>query len=879
MSIWTRVLNVFRGDRVSREIDEELEAHVAAAIEAGRDPAEARRAFGCALRKSEESRDLKLIPWLDSVRADVIFGWRQIKKKKVASAAAILSLGLAIGACASAFRLIDAVLLRPLPVADPARLYSLSRQGVGFDDKPNEYDSWAYPAFTLMRAAVRDQAELVAVSYAQRKDLTYQSDQETERAFVQYVSGWMFGTFGLRPALGRLLLEADDREPGAHPYAVLSHDYWARRFGLDPKVIGRALRLDGKTYEIVGVTEEPFTGVETGTVTDIFVPTMMHPGVTHSDWTWFRTLAQMKPGAALEPLRAKLHATSRAFEEERAKGFGGMSKKNRERFLNENVLLRPAAAGASGLQQDYRRSLMALATLVSLVLVIACANVANLLAAQAAARAREMALRVSIGAGRWRLVQLVMIESAWLALLAAGVGALFAVWSAPLVVGMINPPDNPARLALPLDWRVLGFGIGLTLFVTLLFGLAPAIRASGVKPASALKGGDDPHARQRLTHALIGVQVAFGVLVLFLAGLLVVTFDRLSRRPTGFSAARVVALETVAQAAQLPAIWDQVMERLRAEPGVESVSLAGWPLLGGGSWNNFISLNGAPPGPTLAYFLEISPGWIETMKIPLLQGRDFRTTDTSPGVALINETFAREFFNGDHPVGKVFAKGNDRYEVVGVVRDTPYRQMREQTLPQVFVPFHGIRADGTLAPIRNETIMARVSADNPRALDSLLRAAVSAARPDFRVSTIRLQSEINQSHTIRERLMARLAAFFALVALVIAGVGVYGVLDYSVVQRRRELGIRLALGARAPNIAVIVTGGVLVMVVIGVIAGLALGLFSARYLEALFYQVRPSEVSAVAGPLLAILGAAILAALPPVIRAVRIDPVILLRAE
>ncbi|HUE02860.1 MAG TPA: ABC transporter permease, partial [Bryobacteraceae bacterium] len=356
MSLWSRIINVTRGDRLNREIDDEFESHIADAIAQGRDPAEARAAFGSTLRQRDQSRDIRLIPWLESLRADAIFGWRQLMKNKVTSIAAVLSLALAIGACTGAFRLIDALLLRPLPVAGAARLYVLSRAGIGPDGKPFSYDAWAYPSFQLMRAAVKDRAELLAISYAQRTDLTYKSDQEMEKAEVQYVSGWMFGTFGLRPAVGRLLSENDDRKPHAHPYAVLSFDYWKRRFSQDPGVVGRTFRMGDDLYQIVGVGPQPFTGAETGTVTDIFVPTMMHPAVVYDDWTWHRTLVRVKPGAGLEPLRAKLAANSRAFEEQRAKGFTGMSKQDIEKFLDQRLVMEPAAAGASGLQSEYRVS-------------------------------------------------------------------------------------------------------------------------------------------------------------------------------------------------------------------------------------------------------------------------------------------------------------------------------------------------------------------------------------------------------------------------------------------------------------------------------------------------------------------------------------------
>jgi predicted permease len=879
MSMWSRIVNVFRGDRLNRELDEEIQSHLAEAAERGREPQDALKAFGPVLQRREESRDAKLIPWLDSLRADAIFGWRQLMKRKMTTAAAIVSLALAIGSCTSAFCLIDALLLRPLPVAEPEQLYSLSRKGIGFDGKPQTFDGWAYPSFQRMRAAVKGQAELIAVSYAERMDLTYKSDQEMEKAYLQYVSGWMFGSFGLRPVVGRLLTENDDIRPGGHPYAVLSHDYWTRRFGQDPNVVGRTFRMGENIYEIVGVSESPFTGTEPGTVTDVFVPTMMHPAVVRDDSTWHRTLARLKPGVAVEPVRARLHVTSRAFEEERAKGFTGMRKESIDRFINQTLLLQPAAAGASVLQSDYRRSLIALSVLVALVLLIACANVANLMTAQAATRAREMALRVSIGAGRWRLVQLVLVESAMLAFFAAAMGGLFAWWSAPFVVSRINPPDNPARLSLTADWRVLAFGLTLTIVVTCLFGLMPALRASSIHPASALKGGSDPHSRRRLMHVLIAAQVAFCFLVLFGAGLFAVTFEHLAKRPTGFSAERVLTLETVAQTPQPPVVWDQLADHLRAVPGIETVAISGWPLLGGNAWNGFISVNGAPPGPVLAYFLAVSPGWTEAMKIPFRDGRDFRPIETTPGYAVVNQTFARQFFNGEDPVGKAFVRGKDRYEIVGLVHDAPYRSMREPILPVAYLPFNQLDAYGAAKQIRDAAFIVRTAGPNPIALASTLRREVPRARPDFRVSNIRTQAELVRAQTLRERLLAMLALFFAIVALLLAGVGLYGVLDYSVLQQRREIGIRIAIGARATHIARRVTGGVFAMVLLGAITGLATGMAAVPYVEALLYQVQPTDPYMLALPSFIILAATLLASIPAVVRAVQIDPVSMLRAD
>src|SRR5580698_7006756 len=718
MSLWSRITNVLHGEKVNREIDEELEAHIAEAVAQGRDPVEARRAFGSALRHREGSRDVKIVAWLESLRSDAVFGLRQLRKTKVTSLAAILSLALAIGACTSAFRLIDAILLRPLPVANPDKLYDLSREGIGPEGKPQTFDGWAYPDFQLMRAAVKDQAELFAVSYAEPVDLTYKSDEEIERAYLQYVSGWMFPALGLRPALGRVFTENDDVKPGGHPYAVLSHDYWSHRFGQDPKVIGRTFRMGNDLYEIVGVAEEPFTGTSPGTMVDIFVPTMMHSGVTRKDWTWHRTLAVVKPGAALEPMAQKLTAVSRAFEEERAKSFMGMRQKEIDEFLNQKVVLEAAGTGVSDLKSETRGPLAALGVLVGLVLLIACANVANLMTAQASARAREMAVRVSIGGGRWRLVQLVLVQSAWLAVLAAALGSLFAWWSGPFVVSMINPPDDPARLLLPADWRVLGFGLALALGVTLLFGLAPALRASAVNPLSALKGGEDPHSKRRLMHALIAAQVAFCFLVLFVAGLFATTFQRLSRQSVGFSADRVLVLDTVAKSPQPVEFWEQVAEHLRRVEGIETVALTDSPLLGGSSWNNFISVNGAPPNGVLSYMRAVSPGWLEAMKIPLIDGREFRPADTHPGAALVNETFAKTYFDGVDPVGRAFDLSMDeglrlRYEIVGLVGDVRYRNLRESILPQLYVPFRSVDKDGQLGKRGAGILLVRTSGSNP----------------------------------------------------------------------------------------------------------------------------------------------------------------------
>jgi predicted permease len=883
MSFWSRIIYVFRGDHLNREIDEEFAAHMEEAIAAGDDPTEVRRTFGSQLRLREQSREARISGWLDCLRADLVFGGRQLLKRKVTTGAAILSLALAIGACTSAFRLIDALFFRPLPVAHADRLYVLARQGPDDLGVLRTFDDFAYPNFTRMRAAAKGHAELVATSFTYRTDLTYATDSEMEKGYVQYVSGTMFPIFGLQPTVGRLFTAGDDMTPGADPYAVISYNYWSRRFANDPSVLGRSVHIGSNMFQIIGVGPKSFTGTEPGIITDIFLPTMMNPDVTRTDLSWLRILAVINPGVPHEPLRAMLDAVSLNYETERAKGFVGMSQHNIEMSLQKKMLIKPATTGVSRLQGDYRRALVWLGVLVALVLLIACANVANLMTAQAASRAREMALRVSIGAGRSRLVQLVLVESAMLAFFSAALGAIFAWWAAPFVVSRINPPDNPAHLILPAGWRVLAFGSLLTLAVTLLFGLAPALRASAIQPVTALKGGKEPHSKHRSMYALIAAQVAFCFVVLFFAGLFVATFRHLSSQPLGFDAKDLLLLETVTPRGPSPESWSQMADTLRAIPGVKDVAIAGWPLLSGG-WTGSISVNAAPPTDTWGYFLSISPGWLSTMKMRLIDGRDFNSTDSFPGQAIVSQTFVKTFFNGVDPIGRTFEKVNpfgsrQLCRVIGVVPDATYSSLHEPILPVAYVPFRHFDKNGAINPADAGTFLLRTSGVNPLSLAPTLRRLVAKTNAAYRVNNVQTQQELVDNQSIRERLLASLALFFAAVALLLAAIGLYGVLNYSVLEREREIGIRIALGARIGSIARLVTTQVFVTVFIGAAAGITLGIASVHYVQTLLFGVKGTAPSMLIAPALVLLAAALLAALPAVLRAARIDPSIMLRAD
>ena len=882
-----RLFGALGRGRRDADLEEELRLHAELAAEQarrrGEPPRDVRVHAVGPTQTMNALRDQRGLPWLDAITHDVVFGLRQLRKHRGASLAAIVSLGLATGATTAAFRLVDAVLLRPLPIADPDRLYYVTTTFVDSENRPDYTDDFDYPTFREYSAAVGERADVMLIGSSAPQPLIVGASDEAEQVYRQYLSGNVFPAFGLQPAAGRLLSPSDDRTPGAHPVAVISYDYWTRRFARDPAAIGTMFRVGIQRFEIVGVTPEGFTGTEPGTMTDVFVPSMMNvPALTAPGWSWFRIWLRPKPGVAPAEVGGVLQAAFTTRQRARVKNFSPETPRDKiDAFLAEQVKLVPAGSGASSTQKMFRRPLLILAALVMLVLLIACANVANLLTAQALGRTREMALRVSIGAGRARLIQLVLVESALLALLASAAGALFAWWSAPVVVSMLATPDRAVRLALDADWRVLSFVAALTAAVAFLFGLPAALRAASVPAAGIVRTPKGETTHRRLTTALVGVQMTFCVFVLFIAALFVATLNRLSSQPLGFDADRVLILET-SRPSPVPAQrWVELAARLRNVSGVEAVGVAGWPLLSDNGWRASVRVPGRPVPPRSPYFLSVSPGFLEAMGIGFIAGRDFRPEDGSPvvlegvgraGKGIVNESFARLHFDGQNPVGAIVNVRQDKIdapmEIVGLVRDAVYRNIREQMRPVVYVPFE-TRAYGA--------VVVRTQAE-PAALAPALRAEV--VRGD--AVLVRLaapHSALVRRQMIRERLLAALSAFFAGVALVLGAVGLYGVLNYSVLQRRHEIGLRMALGARAIHVVRRVTGRVMLVVVVGAAAGLAAGIAFGRVIQTLLFQITPADPVAVATPLAILAAAALIAALPPAIRAARVDPAQTLRTE
>jgi predicted permease len=887
-----RLSESLRPWRRTREREDELRAHLDLAVEAGRasglSPEAAARAarlrVGGLSQAMDAVHDQRGLPWVDALAADLRYGWRQVLHHRTASATAVLSLGLAVGAAMAAFELVDAVLLRPLPVAEPHRLFMAALVGSGTNSDDHYRDDLDYPEFRDYAEASRTVADSLLIGFSSRVQVTFDGAAGPERLYRQYVSGNLFPTFGLAPAAGRLIAPTDDVTPGAHAVAVLGYDLWTRRFANDPAVVGRHLRIGSISYQVIGVAPRGFTGTEPGRLTDLYTPSTMNvQALSSPGWSWFRLWVRPKNGATPEQVRDVIQAQLTRRNAERAKPLpADTPRANVEALLAERVTLLPAGGGTSGLQRTFRTPLLILVALVSLVLLIACGNVANILATRALARSREMALRISIGAGRARLVQMLLVESFVVAVLASVAGVLFAWWSAPFVVSLLAVPEDPVRLVLGGDIRTVGFGLLLTVVVTLVLGVAPVLRASVIRPVLALKGTGEGGSHRRLTGTVVTLQMAFSVFVLSVAVLFGATFTRLVNRPTGYSDENVVLLDAQVRAKTgTAADWARVLDDLRAVPGVASAAAAGWVPLSDSRWRGSVRTD--PGGQNVeTHFLQVSPGYFDTEGIGLVDGREFERGDVPPsdqvngpqGSLIVNEALAKAAFGGANPVGRqLFMRQDNNVDaaltVVGLVRDTVYYRLRDRMPPTAYLPMGG-RSEGTFLVRAKRDALAVVP---------LLRQRVTQADPDFQVGQAMPQRALVTRQVIRERLLATLSAFFAGVGLLVAVVGLYGVLNAAVQQRQREIGIRLALGARAAHVIANVTLVMIALVACGAALGMAGGVAFGRLVASLLFEVTSTDVVALATPL-AVLGVAtMVAALPPVVRALRLDPVRVVRGE
>jgi putative ABC transport system permease protein len=799
---------------------------------------------------------------MDTLLQDLRYTVRTLLKNRGFALVAVLTLALGIGANSAIFSVVNAVLLRPLPYAESERLVAVS-PGV----MPGEY--------LLMREENRSFAE-VAI-YRSGVGFNLSGDGEPERLTGAYASTNLFSTLGAGPLFGRTFLPAEE-EPGDDRVVILSHDLWRQRFGADPQVLGREILVDGEPHTVVGVMQAHFHFPAAGT--QLWIPlgvTRTSPPALWGGWGG-NVVARLRPDVAPEQALAEMHALTQRFREANTLWTPAADYRPDQRV----VQLRDEMVG------DVRRMLLVVLGAVGFVLLIACANVANLLLARAAARRKEVAVRTALGAGRGRLVRQLLTESLVLAVVGGAIGLLLAYCGVHVLERGL-PADTPRLAEIAIDLQVLGFTLLITLLTGVLFGVLPALRASRADVHGALKQGARPGfsaGHRRLSATLVAGEIALAVVLVSGAGLLIRSFSELLRVDPGFRVESVVSARITpppvlyGEAHRQRAFYAELLERTQTLPGVQSVAATNQlPLVG--QWSGFaFEVEGDPylPGtsaPTTAD-RRVTPEYLRVMGIPLLSGRLLSEADRqgTPGVALVNEAMARQSWPGEDPVGKRFKPvwWQDQWiTVVGVVANVRQQGLAAEVEPEIYRPF-------AQEPTDAMTLILRTTAD-PGALVANLRSALAAVDPDVPVSEIRTLEQVISQAVTTPRFTMLLLTVFAALALVLGAVGIYGVLSYAVGQRTHEIGVRMALGARRSDMLALVVQQGLVLTLIGVGVGL-LGAFAAtRLLRTLLFEVSPTDpLTFLAVPLL--LGAvALLASYLPARRAARVDPMIALRSE
>src|SRR5262245_866981 len=813
---------------------------------------------------------------------DLRYGRRMLFKKPGFTVVAALTLALGIGANTAIFSLIDAVLLKTLPVNDPERLVALtSVTGVG-----ERRLSFSYPTFHDLRELNQVFAEIFAYDGLA---LNLSEGAQTERVSGQLVSGNFFSGLGVKPFLGRVLSPEDDKAPGAHPVAALGHNFWQRRFASDPNVVGKTIHLNGYPYTVIGIAASGFLGVEVGASPEVWVPMMMQPQLSNGDdrlrmrnHFGIKIMARLKPGVNEQQAQLATDLLSRQINSDAP----GISPGLRNFLLKQRIELLPAGKGLSSLRSQFKQPLLILMGMVGLVLLIARANVANLLLARAATREKEIAVRLALGASRSRLARQLLTESLLLSLFGALLGLLFAFWVTDLLVNLAA--RSRFTLELQPDLRVLGFNLGVAVLTGILFGLAPAIQSTRPDLTSALKNEIPALAsggrRFELRKILVVAQVALSLLLLVGAGLFVRTLQNLERMDLGFRADKVLLLSMNPglnryKPDQARNFYAQLLERVKTLPGVQSASMTDMPLLGG-AWVTGVSIEGyqSRPGQDMSTTAKrVEPKFFETMGIPLLLGRDFADSDGAgaPKVAIINETLARSFWGNENPIGKrigVESAGPDS-EIIGVIKDTKYRYLKEQIPRTVYVPLaqREVRADERVLHIR--------TTGEPKDLIAAIRREARALDKDLPVYNVKTFSELAAEGMSQERIVATLSSFFGLLALLLASIGLYGVMAYAVARRTREIGIRLALGAQSGAVIKLVIRQGMGLVAIGLVIGLAGALALTRFIAGQLYGVGATDPATFAVISLLLMTVALAACYLPARRATKVDPMVALRQE
>jgi putative ABC transport system permease protein len=836
---------------------------------------------------------------MQSLLQDLRYGARMLLKNPGFTVIAVLTVALGIGANTAIFSLTDQILLRRLPVERPEELVVLRSPGPKGGYVWNDGDdaaSFSYPMYKDLRDRGANVFSGLLARFA--IPLSVAGVGETERADGELVSGNYFEVLGVRPALGRVFSQEDDRAPGAHQVVVLSHAYWTRRFSADPAILNKSLTVNGNPMTVIGVSREGFRGVQVGQTPDVFIPMMMKAQMIPNSRSlderrdyWLAIIGRLKPGMSRAQTEEAIRPSYRAALEEELSQRSGGSAQSRQRFLDKIILLVDGSNGRRILQLNAEKPILILMGMAGLALLIACANVANLLLARGAARQREIAVRMALGAGRWRLMRQFLLESLLLSLTGGAVGLIVAAWTIQGLVAAIPPSIGALGLSTELDPRLLGFTLALSALTGLLFGVAPAARATRLNLEATLReqgsSASGSLSSVRFRKALVASQVVLTTVLLVGAGLFARSLNNLNRLDLGLRADHLIAFSVAPELngyspQRTIAFFDDLRQGIAALPGVRSVSAAEIAILTDNNAGSNVTIEGYQAQENEDMEVRhnrIGPDYFATMSIPLLGGREFTVADTagSPKVAIINETMVRRYFANRNPIGSHFAFGaGDRIhldiEIVGVVKDSKHGAVREETLPFAYLPYAQETDLGRI------TFYARTDQDVGAIAPSLRREVARRDNnlPIYDLKTLRQQAD---ESLFADRFLTFLSICFGSLAAALAAIGLYGVMAYTVTRRIREIGIRIALGATQGRVAWLVLREVALLAGAGLLAGAPLAFALGRAAESLLFGVKAGDplVFAAAGSLLALVS--LLGGYLPARRAAKVDPMVALRRE
>ncbi len=824
---------------------------------------------------------------------DLRYALRNLRKTPVFATVAILSLALGIGANTAIFTLLDQVLLRAMPVKNPRELVMLySAPGAFSGSSHCSNNCISYPGYQELRD--RNQV-FTGILARWPLALSFTDGERTERVRAELVSGNYFEVLGVEPAIGRTFTQDDDRTMNGHPVVMLSYEFWQRRFGGNPSVLNRSVHVNGHPMTVVGVAQRGFEGFEVGRPIDVMVPMMMKPLMTPT-WNglderrnrWLFAIARLKPGISREQAEAAMQVVWRPILEADLATNPGANERFRQRYLAKKLIVEDISKGQSELRQQFSTPLVVLMAMVGFVLLIACANIANLLLARAAARQKEIAVRLALGASRTRVIRQLLVESIVLAILGGAAGLAVASWSGQLLLAFLPDSSPTPILSTTPDVRVLAFAFALSLATGIIFGLVPAFQATRPAIAPTLKDQASnvsaASGSAKLRMALVASQVALSLVLLVGAGLFAKSLYNLQGVDPGFRASNLISFSVDPSLNGYPQPRvKQFMERLQELvahiPGVTAASSAEIAPLSGNDSSSTVKVEGytSKPEEDMNPMLNwIGPGYFSTMGIPLIAGREFTAADKlgAPRVAVINQKMAEYFFGKQNPLGRHFGFGRDKatdIEIVGVVKDSKYSSLREKALRTVYLPWEQHES------IENVTYYVRST--NASGLGGALRAAVAQLDPNLPVYELATVETAIANSIYIDRMIAALSSFFGALATLLAAIGLYGVMAYNVARRTREIGLRMALGAKRGDVLWLVMKEVALLAGIGIGIALPASYAVGRAVNSQLYGVPPADfiVLAAGSVLLAIVAA--LAGYLPALRATRVDPLVALRYE